>query len=82
MSTTNPMSFTQAAACRCHFKKYKGQTLNEIASIGDEGLRYIDWMNGQDWIRGRLKEAVTVYCADDTIGREIEKALAAIKRSE
>lgn len=82
MSDNSEMPFMHAANCICHFRKFKGKTLNEIALLGDEGLRYINWMNGQDWIAGRLKEAVAVFCMDEIIGRQIEKAVAAIKRTE
>ena len=46
--------------------KYKGRTLDQIAS-DDEGLRYLDWLVGQEWLKGDLRNCVVAYVNDDAI---------------
>lgn len=38
-------------------------------------LRYLDWLIGQEWVRDRLKDALTTYLGDETIKKEIEQAI-------
>ena len=54
--------------------KYKGQTLDAIGS-DNEGLRYLDWLRGQDWVRESLMEALDGYLDDPVIARELDDAL-------
>jgi uncharacterized protein (DUF3820 family) len=64
------MEFSEAKEVRMPFGKYIGKTLDDIA-ITDEGLKYIDWLSDQDWLRGSIKEAVAVYVKDATIAKDI-----------
>lgn len=56
------------------FGKYKGRTLDSIAS-DNEGLRYLDWVRGQDWLRDQLKEAIDEYLDDPVNARDLDAAL-------
>lgn len=62
--------FKVAKSYRMPFGKYKGQTLDDIAST-DDGLRYLDWLAGED-IRGPLKDALEAYLDDESISTELE----------
>lgn len=67
------MDFARAARTEVPFGKHKGQTLDDVASI-DEGLRYLDWMVGCDWLFGQFKAALETYLADSSIAKEVEAA--------
>lgn len=56
------------------FGKYKGITLDAIAST-DDGLKYLDWLRGQAWLNDPLKKHVLNYLNDPTINKELEKLL-------
>jgi len=56
------------------FGKYKGRTLDDVAST-PEGLRYLDWLVGQDFVRDDLAAAITTYLGDETVKRELAEAL-------
>lgn len=64
------MTFEDAQNFKMPFGKYKGKTLDEIAT-SDEGLRYIDWMHGEFEV-GSVARAVDAYCSDPSIAKEIE----------
>lgn len=43
-------------------KKYPGQTLGQIAELpNNEGIKYLDWLIGQDWLRPNTKAEITAY---------------------
>lgn len=42
------------------FGQFKGQTLAQIAET-DRGLRYLDWVIGEKWLKNPLKGEVEAY---------------------
>ena len=54
------------------FGKYKGQSLDTIAKT-DRGLLYLDWLVGQTWLKGNLKNDLTAYLQDPAIADEIKR---------
>jgi uncharacterized protein (DUF3820 family) len=50
------------------FGKHKGQTFEDIAN---DDVLYLDWLIGQDWLRGDLKECVQAAC--DEFAGEIDR---------
>lgn len=68
------MLFDEAKRQIVFFGKYTGKTIDKIAET-DEGLKYLDWIVGQDWLYDGTREAIKVYLADDTIKSELEKLL-------
>jgi uncharacterized protein (DUF3820 family) len=52
--------------------KYSGRTLDEIAAT-DKGLRYLDWMIGQEWVRDPLKANLKEYLALSAIARDLDR---------
>ncbi len=65
-------TFKEAAEYRISLPKYKGQTLDVIAET-DEGLKYLDWLYGQDIRDPFLKAALRAYMEDPAIKAEREK---------
>lgn len=59
---------------RIPFGKYRGDTLDDIAST-DEGLRYLDWLAGQVDLRTGFGATLTKYVALDVISRAIDRAI-------
>lgn len=41
-------------------KKYPNQSLDEIAE-SDEGLKYLDWLIGTEWLREQSKLEIETY---------------------
>ena len=65
------MEFKEAAAFIMPCGKYKGQTLDAIAT-DDAGLRYLDWLVGErQGSTTRLDVALAVYLRDPAIAREL-----------
>lgn len=56
------------------FGKYEDQTLDTIAS-SEEGLLYLDWLVGQDWLRNPLKRTIATYLAQDDVRAELDRLL-------
>jgi uncharacterized protein (DUF3820 family) len=52
--------------------KYGGRTLDEIAAT-DEGLRYLDWMIGQAWVRDPLRANLKAYLSLPAIARDLDR---------
>ncbi len=59
-----------AAATVVPFGQFNGMTIDKIAET-DDGLRYIDWLSGEEIRRPVLREAIHVYVSDKTIAKEI-----------
>lgn len=57
------------------FGKYRDQPL-DVAAETDEGLIYLDWLRGQDFVREPLKTHLEHYLSDPTIMKELESANA------
>jgi uncharacterized protein (DUF3820 family) len=68
------MKPTKAGRYVLPFGKYRGRTLDDIAST-DEGLQYLDWLIGQPWISGLLEGKLLTYLADPAIRRELDRIL-------
>ena len=66
------MTFKQASNFMMPLGKYRGQKLDEIAQT-DEGLKYLDWLIGQDWVQAPLKTALEAYLSDESISRELSE---------
>lgn len=66
--------FKAAQSFVIKFGKYKGVTLDDIAST-DEGLKYLDWLNGQTWLNDPLKKHVVNYLSDPSIRKELDALL-------
>ena len=56
------------------FGDYKDQKLDTIAE-SNQGLRYLDWLSGQSFLREPLKTALLSYLSDPSIKSEVQKAL-------
>ncbi len=54
--------------------KYKGQAIWQIA-CESEGLKYLDWLAGQDWVNGRLLTTLETYLEDPVIAKELDELL-------
>jgi len=74
------MTYSEASAFVWPWGKYKGQTLDQIAST-DAGLRYLDYMRGErekspggpvNPASDRVLAALTAYLDDPSIKRELE----------
>ena len=60
------------------FGKYKGLMLDAIAEA-DDGLKYLDWLNGQEWLAQPFKSHVVAYLSDPTIKKELDAILQSKK---
>lgn len=56
------------------FGKHKGKTVDKVAET-DEGLLYLDWLNGQDFVKGDLKTALETYLSDSSIAADLAKLI-------
>lgn len=54
------------------FGNYKDKSLDKIAET-DDGLKYLDWLLGQNWLRDLARMHITYYLSDPTIKKELEK---------
>ncbi len=68
------MTFDHAKCRRMPFGKFKSKTLDEIART-NEGLRYLDWLIGQEWLKGDLKSCVGTFLTDPSMSKEVEQAM-------
>ena len=66
------MEFIVAKGTICPLGKHKGRSIDEIAT-DDDGLKYLDWLVGQDWIYGNFKVALKAYLGNPAIAREVER---------
>lgn len=59
--------------------KHKGKQLYEIAE-DDEGLQYLDWLVGQDWLKTaqhmKLRNNLESYLKDPAIAHDVDAAIA------
>jgi hypothetical protein len=60
--------------CIVFFGKYAQQNLNEISST-PEGLKYLDWLSGEDWVHGYLRTQLTRFLLQPPIQRELDQIL-------
>jgi uncharacterized protein (DUF3820 family) len=70
------MDFDEARNTVLPFGKFKGMKLKEIRDESG-GLRYLDWLLGQDWFEEKedLFEAVTEFLEDPNVARELRREL-------
>ncbi len=69
------MDFTEACGVVMPLGKHKNKTIARIGS-NDDGLRYLDWLVGQDWVNGRLKEALGVYLKHPAVALQLDAAIS------
>lgn len=68
------ISFTEAKNWAMPFGKFKGKTIDQIAT-SDSGLRYLDWLYGEmctSTNKTPTLDALQVYLQDPTIAKELE----------
>ena len=65
------MLYDEAKRYKMPLGDYKGKALDDVAST-DAGLKYLDWLSGQGWVRDRLRVALTAYLEDPSIAKEVE----------
>jgi uncharacterized protein (DUF3820 family) len=66
--------FTGACAFVMPLGKHKGTTLARIGA-SNEGLLYLDWLVGQEWVNGRLRESLETYLGHPAIAQQLESCL-------
>jgi uncharacterized protein (DUF3820 family) len=66
--------FTAACGYVMLFGKHDGKTLARIGS-NSEGLKYLDWLVGQDWVDGPLRENLQTYLRHPEIARQLDAAI-------
>lgn len=54
--------------------KHRGRTLDQIGHT-DEGLKYIDWLVGQEWVNGRTREALEAFLQQPAVARDLDRIL-------
>ena len=68
------MDFEVAKDIMLPFGKHLGRTVDEIAG-SNEGLRYLDWVSDQPWLRGDLKDAISSYLENPGIQKELNQLM-------
>lgn len=66
--------FTNACGTTMPLGKFKGKTLARIGS-NEDGLKYLDWLIGQEWVDGWLREAIETYLSHPQISRQLRAAI-------
>jgi uncharacterized protein (DUF3820 family) len=69
-----PMTFERAAKFVLPFGKHQGRELDVIGAT-DDGLRYLDWLVGQDWLKDNVRRAIKCYLARPAITAELDRAI-------
>jgi uncharacterized protein (DUF3820 family) len=67
-------AFTAACGFVMPFGKHQGKTVARIGA-SREGLLYLDWMIGQPWFKGDVKEAVWAYLQHPAIEQQLNAYL-------
>jgi len=65
------MTFTEAKTFVLPIGKFKGKTLDKVASTPD-GLRYLDWLLTADLMPATM-EALETYMMDSSIQKELDE---------
>jgi uncharacterized protein (DUF3820 family) len=68
------MDFTAACGYVMPLGKHQGKSIARIGS-NREGLLYLDWLVGQDWVRDNLRMVLETYLKHPAISRELEAAI-------
>lgn len=71
------MTFTEACAYVLDFgKKYRGQTVTRVGN-NDEGLRYLDWCIGQEFLNydryAETREAIEIYLKHPAVAMRVNQ---------
>ena len=67
------MTFKEASEFTMPFGKFKGKTLDSIAS-DDDGLRYLEWLYGErEGQASKLDGALDIYLSDPDIEGEMQR---------
>jgi uncharacterized protein (DUF3820 family) len=61
--------FNQAKKYIIPFGKFKGRTIDDIATT-DDGLKYLDWLYGET-SPGTVKNMLKIYLEDETIAKQL-----------
>ena len=64
--------FEELGRTPLHFGKFKGKTLAGLWE-SDEGLSYLDWLLGQDWLYEDFQERLEEFCKIERVAKEIER---------
>lgn len=68
------LTMEEAGSIVLPFGKFKDKSIDEVAST-DDGLKYLDWLLGQAWLRGDMKLGIEVYLSDEAVSRDLQDAL-------
>jgi hypothetical protein len=68
------MLFAESQQFKMKFGKYKGETLEDIAST-DEGLLYLDWARGLDDLWATTQDALDSFLNHPSIAAELQIAI-------
>ena len=66
--------FKAAQTFVIRFGEHNGKTIDKIAE-SDKGLKYLDWLRGQNYLRDPARMHIEYYLSDPTIKKELEKIL-------
>jgi hypothetical protein len=68
-------TFEHASQTRIPFGQHRGQTIDQVART-DKGLKYLDWLLGQDWLRQEMRNAIEAYVLHPSIAQELDRVLS------
>jgi hypothetical protein len=72
--STSAEQFTAACGYTMPLGKHKGSTLARIGA-NESGLRYLDWLIGQEWVNGSLRSSLETYLNHPAISMKLDAAL-------
>jgi hypothetical protein len=67
-------NFTAACDYLMPLGQHKGKTLARIGA-NEEGLKYLDWLIGQEWVNGLLRANLEKYLGHPAISRQLDAVL-------
>jgi hypothetical protein len=70
---TEQERFDYAKGYRVGFGKYKGYTLNQIAT---EEMVFLDWLNRRDWLNESCRRALDTFLAHPQVRQDLDEAVA------
>jgi hypothetical protein len=68
------ISFDAAKSHVIRFGKHVGKSIFDTAAT-DDGLKYLDWLVGQDWFKGYTRECVERYLNEPSIKKELDELI-------
>ena len=66
--------FEEIGSTPLRFGKFKGKTLADLWE-SDEGLSYLDWLLGQDWLFEDFRQRLEEFCEIERVAKEIERVV-------